>query len=46
VITLAEPARAAILDEVRALLATDPAPAGAGMVALPYITASFRAELM
>jgi SAM-dependent methyltransferase len=46
VITLAERERAAILDEVRALLATHPALAGGDMVGLPYITACFRAELI
>jgi len=46
VITLADPERAAILDEVRALLATHPALAGGHKVRLPYITACFRAELI
>jgi SAM-dependent methyltransferase len=46
VITLAESERAAILDEVRALLATHPALAGGDIVGLPYITACFRAKLI
>jgi SAM-dependent methyltransferase len=46
VITLTEPERTAILDEVRDLLATHPALAAGDMVGLPYITACFRAELI
>lgn len=46
VITLAEPERKAILDEVRDLLATHPALAADDVVDLPYVTACFRAELI
>ena len=45
VITLPEAERAAILREVRDLIATHPSLAGSDMVSLPYITACFRAEL-
>jgi SAM-dependent methyltransferase len=46
VITLPQPERAAILDEVRDLLTSHPSLAGGDMVGLPYITACFRAELI
>jgi hypothetical protein len=46
VITLPEPDRAAILDDVRHLLATHPALAGGDVIDLPYVTACFRAELI
>ena len=45
VITLPEPARTALLAEVRHLLETHPALAGAGEITLPYVTRCSRARL-
>ncbi len=41
-ITLPEPDRAAVLDDVRGLLATHPDTAGRDQVTLPYVTVAFR----
>jgi SAM-dependent methyltransferase len=45
VITLAEPDRHALLAEVRRLIDTHPALAGADEVGIPYVTHCFRADL-
>ncbi|MDQ6848094.1 MAG: methyltransferase domain-containing protein [Candidatus Dormibacteraeota bacterium] len=46
VITLPEPQRRAVLDDVRRLLAAHPELAGAQDIAVPYVTECYRTELM